>query len=205
MKALVEATPISGPAWIGKTKSESLAIELSTTLTTEQVFTLFFLHKSRAAKVSAVSPDWDTKIYKCFLFKLTFDDLGIFVFPPRLSYKNNPSLILNLDLNFLVWGIIKGRDLVIVGAILVIINGFLIQNGLAENGGGIFINDNSFVCYVKDITSSFSGYDIIKPNLSISKSQIYNERMKVVNWFKEHITNYPTSAVSHFGLIDLLK
>ena len=40
-----------------KTKSESLAIELSTTLTTEHVFTLFFLHKSKAANVSAVSPD----------------------------------------------------------------------------------------------------------------------------------------------------
>ena len=42
---------------MGKTKSENLAIELSTTLTIEQVLTLFFLHKVRAAKVSAVSPD----------------------------------------------------------------------------------------------------------------------------------------------------
>jgi hypothetical protein len=66
-----------------------------------------------------------------------------------------------------------------------------------------YINDNSFVCYVKDITSSFSGYDIIKPNLSMSKSQIHDERMKVVNWFKEHISTYPTSAVSYFGLIDI--
>ena len=72
MKAFVDATPISGPAWIGKTKSEDLAIELSTALTTEQVLTLFFLHKSRAANVSAVSPDCDTKIYKFFLFNLIF-------------------------------------------------------------------------------------------------------------------------------------
>ena len=72
MKALVEATPISGPAWIGKTKSEDLAIELSITLTIEQVFTLFFLHRSRAANVSAVSPDCDTKTYKFSLFNLIF-------------------------------------------------------------------------------------------------------------------------------------
>ena len=63
-KAFVEATPISGPAWIGKTQSEFLAIVLSTTFTIEQVLTLFFLHISKAAAVSAVSPDWDTKIYK---------------------------------------------------------------------------------------------------------------------------------------------
>ena len=69
---MVEATPISGPAWIGKTKSEDLAIELSTTFTMEHVLTLFFLHKSRAANVSAVSPDWDMKIYKFFLSNLIF-------------------------------------------------------------------------------------------------------------------------------------
>ena len=67
MKAFVDATPISGPACIGKTKSDDLAIELSTTFTIEQVFILFFLHKSRAASVSAVSPDCDTKTYKFFL------------------------------------------------------------------------------------------------------------------------------------------
>ena len=69
---MVEATPISGPAWIGKTKSEDLAIELSTTFTIEHVFTAFFLHKSNAANVSAVSPDWETKIYKFFLSNLIF-------------------------------------------------------------------------------------------------------------------------------------
>ena len=57
---------------MGKTKSDDLAIELSTTLTIEQVFTLLFLHKSRAANVSAVSPDCETKMYKLFLFKLIF-------------------------------------------------------------------------------------------------------------------------------------
>ena len=59
-KAFVEATPISGPQWIGKTKSASLAIELSTTFTIAHVLTSFFLHKSSAANVSAVSPDWET-------------------------------------------------------------------------------------------------------------------------------------------------
>ena len=47
--ALVEATPISGPQCIGKTKLESLAIELSITLTTAHVFILFFLQRSKAA------------------------------------------------------------------------------------------------------------------------------------------------------------
>ncbi len=71
-KALVEATPISGPQWIGKTKLESLAIELSITFTTAQVFILFLLHKSKAAYVSAVSPDWDTKTYKVSFLNLFF-------------------------------------------------------------------------------------------------------------------------------------
>ena len=47
---------------MGKTKLETLAIELSTTLIIEHVLTLFLLHKSNAAYVSAVSPDCDTKI-----------------------------------------------------------------------------------------------------------------------------------------------
>ena len=46
-----------GDTSIGKTRLESLAIELSTTLTIEHVFILFFLHISKAAYVSAVSPD----------------------------------------------------------------------------------------------------------------------------------------------------
>ena len=38
----------------------------------ESVLTLFLLHKSNAAYVSAVSPDCDTKTYKFFLFNLIF-------------------------------------------------------------------------------------------------------------------------------------
>ena len=56
-KALVEATPTSCPQCIGNTNCASLAIELSTTFTTAQVFILCLLHKSKAAYVSAVSPD----------------------------------------------------------------------------------------------------------------------------------------------------
>jgi hypothetical protein len=42
---------------MGRTQSEFLAIVLSTTFTIEQVLTLFFLQISKAAAVSAVSPD----------------------------------------------------------------------------------------------------------------------------------------------------
>ena len=70
--AFVEATPTSGPQCIGKTKSASLAIELSTTFTIAHVLTLFLLHKSKAAKVSAVSPDCDTNIYKESFLNLIF-------------------------------------------------------------------------------------------------------------------------------------
>ena len=48
-KALVEATPISVPQCIGNTNSESLAIELSTTLTTAHVLTPLCLQRSKAA------------------------------------------------------------------------------------------------------------------------------------------------------------
>ena len=54
MKALVEATPISGPACIGITQSEFLAIVLSTTLIIEQS-SFYFFAISNAAAVSAVS------------------------------------------------------------------------------------------------------------------------------------------------------
>jgi len=67
----------------------------------------------------------------------------------------------------------------------------------------IFINDDSFVCCIKDITNSLNGYDIIRPHSSISETQLNHTRMIVINWFKEHITNYPKSAISHFGLIDI--
>ena len=57
---------------MGKTQSAFLAIELSTTFTIEHVFTLFFLHNSNAAEVSAVSPDWETNKYKVSLLNFTF-------------------------------------------------------------------------------------------------------------------------------------
>ena len=38
VNAFVEATPISGPAFMGRTNSDSLAMELSTTFTIEIVF-----------------------------------------------------------------------------------------------------------------------------------------------------------------------
>ena len=72
INALVDATPISGPACIGKTQSAFRAIVLSITLTIAQVFTLFFLQISKAAAVSAVSPDCETKIYKFLSLNLSF-------------------------------------------------------------------------------------------------------------------------------------
>ena len=57
VNAFVEATPISGPALIGKTNSDSLAIELSTTFTIEIVLLTLPLTFLKAANVSAVSPD----------------------------------------------------------------------------------------------------------------------------------------------------
>ena len=61
-KALVEATPISGPAAIETTKSDSLAILLSITFTRLKTLHLFFFTNFRAARVSAVSPDCEIKI-----------------------------------------------------------------------------------------------------------------------------------------------
>ena len=57
---------------MGKTQSAFLAIVLSTTLTMEQVLTLFFLHISNAAAVSAVSPDCETNIYKLLELNFSF-------------------------------------------------------------------------------------------------------------------------------------
>ena len=57
-----------------------------------------------------------------FLFIAKFDDLGILLLPPRLSYINNPNLINNFDLNFFEWGITKGIGFVILDAICVIIS-----------------------------------------------------------------------------------
>ena len=44
MKALVDATPISGPAWVGSRRSTSRAIELVGTLMMPAVRTPFGLH-----------------------------------------------------------------------------------------------------------------------------------------------------------------
>src|SRR3546814_4444596 len=41
VKALVEATPISGPAWVGSTRSASRAMEEEATFTTTAVFCPF--------------------------------------------------------------------------------------------------------------------------------------------------------------------
>ena len=58
MKALVEATPISGPAWVGHRMSASRAMEEWWALTTAAVASPLALHQRSAARVSAVSPDW---------------------------------------------------------------------------------------------------------------------------------------------------
>ena len=58
VNALVEATPISGPARVKSTKFDSRTIELSATLqivSVDRYFSFFALR--RAARVSAVSPD----------------------------------------------------------------------------------------------------------------------------------------------------
>jgi glucosamine--fructose-6-phosphate aminotransferase (isomerizing) len=60
VKALVEATPISGPAWVGHSTSASRAIDELWTLTMAAVFRPRALHQLRLARVSAVSPDWLT-------------------------------------------------------------------------------------------------------------------------------------------------
>ena len=58
VKALVEATPISGPAWVGHSTSASRAMEEWWALTTAAVANPCALHQRNAASVSAVSPDW---------------------------------------------------------------------------------------------------------------------------------------------------
>ena len=67
VKPFVEATLISGPASIGMTRSLSLAIELSETLTIEIIFSTFPRQYLSAANVSAVSPDWLTNMARVFL------------------------------------------------------------------------------------------------------------------------------------------
>ena len=56
--ALVVATAISGPAQVYITLSASLAMELPTTLTIPSTLAPIFFASRRAARVSAVSPDW---------------------------------------------------------------------------------------------------------------------------------------------------
>ncbi len=62
VNALVEATPISGPAKVNIFSSDNLEILLSKTLTIEIVFNPCFLASSRPAKVSRVSPDCEINI-----------------------------------------------------------------------------------------------------------------------------------------------
>ena len=60
VNALVEATPISGPARVSMTRSDSRTRELSGTLQMASVarYPDSFARR-RAARVSAVSPDWE--------------------------------------------------------------------------------------------------------------------------------------------------
>ena len=60
VKAFVEATPISGPAWVKTTLSASRASVLPRTLHMDKVDAPRDLASLIAAIVSAVSPDWDT-------------------------------------------------------------------------------------------------------------------------------------------------
>ena len=57
MKALVEATPISGPQCVYSTPSDSRAKVLPTTFTIETTRAPFSFASRAAASVSAVSPD----------------------------------------------------------------------------------------------------------------------------------------------------
>ena len=86
---------------MGKTKFDDLAIELSTTLTIAKVFILFFLQSSSAAKVSAVSPDWEINIYKLEHLDRSFINPfygrgGGLEYAPWLVYKIKYESIRNL-------------------------------------------------------------------------------------------------------------
>ena len=59
VKALVEATATSGPALVGQKRSTSRAMVEPCELTTAAVCSPLALHQRRAARVSAVSPDWE--------------------------------------------------------------------------------------------------------------------------------------------------
>jgi hypothetical protein len=60
--ALVLATEISGPAWVKSTRSHSRAMLEPTTFTIPSVRMRRDLHSLSAARESAVSPLWLTKI-----------------------------------------------------------------------------------------------------------------------------------------------
>ena len=55
----MEATPISGPAWVYIPESVSLEIDDPTTLQIPKINAPLSFASLRAAIVSAVSPDWD--------------------------------------------------------------------------------------------------------------------------------------------------
>ena len=61
VKALVEATPISGPAWVTSTASLSRAMELCGTLTMLRIGWPDRRTRRSASSVSIVSPDCETK------------------------------------------------------------------------------------------------------------------------------------------------
>ncbi len=68
VKALVDATPISGPARVSNTRSDSRTSELSGTLQIDNDERYPDCLASRnAARVSAVSPDWEMVTNKVFL------------------------------------------------------------------------------------------------------------------------------------------
>ena len=58
VKALVLATPISGPAWVGSSSCVSRAMVEVVTLTTAATIMPLVSACRIAASVSAVSPDW---------------------------------------------------------------------------------------------------------------------------------------------------
>jgi hypothetical protein len=60
VKALVDATPISGPAWVWRTSWLSRAMVAPRTLQTESTRAPRSRPSRSAARVSAVSPDWET-------------------------------------------------------------------------------------------------------------------------------------------------
>ncbi|MPN50000.1 hypothetical protein SDC9_197625 [bioreactor metagenome] len=62
VKALVEATPISGPTCMYVPVSVVLAMEEPTALTIPKIKAPLSLARLIAAKVSAVSPDWEMAI-----------------------------------------------------------------------------------------------------------------------------------------------